>query len=516
MIRLLVTLSIVLGSLNWSLSAHAADAKPARPNIVIILADDVGYHDLSCYGATKTQTPHLDRLAKAGTRFLDAHSPSSVCTPTRYAFLTGQYAWRHAPGSGIMSGVTPLCIPTSRATIASTLKQAGYKTGVVGKWHLGFGAEGDTNYNAPLKPGPLEIGFDYAFLMPATGDRVPTVYVKNHEVVGLDANDPLQLNYKAKIGTEPTGKENPDLLTNQRPSAGHDNTIVNGISRIGWMAGGQAARWVDEDIADTFAKEAVAFIEREQAEPFFLFFSTHDIHVPRAPHKRFQGTSAGAKRGDAVHQLDFQVGAVLDALDRLKLTDNTLVIFTSDNGGVIDDGYQDGAAMAYKDESPNSPLRGFKGQLYEGGHRVPFLARWPGHVKAGATSSELFCHLDLFATTVAITGAKLAEGAAPDSVNLLGALTSTGKGREHLIHHTNGPNGALAIRKGPWKLIGGMPNPKAPDKAAPKKKAGGAYAPAEPGALFNLNDDLQEQKNVAVENPEVVKELRDLLERERK
>ncbi len=491
-------------------------AAAEQPNIIVILADDIGYHDLSCYGATKTQTPQLDRLAKEGTRFTDAHSPSSVCTPTRYAFLTGQYAWRHAPGSGIMSGVTPLCIPVDRPTIASTLKSAGYKTGVVGKWHLGLGEKGETNYNTDLKPGPLEIGFDYAFLMPATGDRVPTVYVENHRVINLAPNDPLELSYKKQVGDEPTGLENPDLLTNQRPSHGHNNTIINGISRIGWMAGGKSARWVDEDMADLFAKQAVAFIEDSKDKPFFLFFSTHDIHVPRVPHKRFQGTSQGAKRGDAVHQLDFQVGEVLKALDRLKLTDNTLVIFTSDNGGVIDDGYQDGADVAYKDKSPNFPLRGFKGQLLEGGHRVPFLARWPGHVRVGATSGELICHVDLFATTAALVGAKLADNAASDSLNMLAALQGTGVGRDHLIHHNNGPNGALALRQGDWKYIGGMVGQKPnTDKKKARPGAGGAYAAIAPGTLFNLKEDPGETKDFSGEHPEVAHKMAERLEKMR-
>ena len=233
--RRLLAAALVLAAAN---PARAADRPP---NVVVILADDLGYGDLGCYGSTRIPTPNLDRLAKGGTRFTDAHSPASVCTPTRYAMLTGQYAWRHAPGSRILSGVAPLSIPTDRVTVASFLRQAGYATAVVGKWHLGLGA-GETDYNALIAPGPREVGFDYSFLIPATGDRTPCVYVENGRVVNYDPADPIRVSYTAKVGTEPTGRENPDLLTNQRPSHGHDMTIVNGISRIGWMTGGKAAR----------------------------------------------------------------------------------------------------------------------------------------------------------------------------------------------------------------------------------------------------------------------------------
>ncbi|HEX4613475.1 MAG TPA: sulfatase-like hydrolase/transferase, partial [Urbifossiella sp.] len=303
-----------------------ADTPTRPPNVVFILADDVGYGDLGCYGATRIPTPHLDRLAKGGLRFTDAHAPAAVCTPTRYALLTGQYAWRHGPGSRILSGVAPLAIPTDRVTLASYLRQAGYATAVVGKWHLGLGT-GETDYNALITPGPREVGFDYSFLIPATGDRTPCVYVENGRVVNYDPADPIRVSYAAKVGTEPTGRENPDLLTNQRPSHGHDMTIVNGISRIGWMTGGKAARWKDEDMADDITGRAVAYIDRSKDRPFFLYFATHDAHVPRCPHPRFRGRSGHGLRGDAIVELDWCVGELLAALDRHGLAGNTLVVF---------------------------------------------------------------------------------------------------------------------------------------------------------------------------------------------
>jgi arylsulfatase A-like enzyme len=475
---------------------QAAEPDARRPNVIVILADDVGYGDLGCYGATQVSTPNLDRLAREGRRFTDAHSPSSVCTPTRYALLTGQYAWRHAPAAGILSGVAPLCIRIDQFTLPRLFQSAGYSTAAVGKWHLGLGA-GETNYNQPIKPGPLEIGFDYFFGVPATGDRTPCVYVENHRVVGYDASDPIHVSYGAPVGDEPTGKAHPELLK-IKPSHGHDNTIVNGISRIGTMSGGRAARWVDEDMADVLTRKAVAFIEQHRAKPFFLYFATHDIHVPRAVHPRFVGRSRHGTRGDAIEELDYSVGEVLAALDRCKLADDTLVIFTSDNGGVLDDGYQDGSGNDTSGHRPNGPLRGFKGSLFEGGHRVPFLARWPQHVPPGV-SEQLVCHVDLLATCAALIAQPPPAGASPDGVSALPALRGEAKpSRDSLIHHTGGYPGALAIRLGPWKLL------------QTGRNGYGGKADPKP-LLFNLADDLAEQHDLAGEQPEKVKELATLL-----
>jgi arylsulfatase A-like enzyme len=474
---------------------HAADPV-ARPNIVLIYIDDLGYGDVGCYGATAVRTPHIDRLATEGLRFTDGHCGSATCTPSRYSLLTGEYAWRK-PGTGILPGNASLIIPTGTPTLPSTLKSAGYATGVVGKWHLGLGS-GDLDWNGPIKPGPLEIGFDYCFLIPATGDRVPCVYVEDHHVVGLDPADPIRIDYTTKIGNDPTGRENPDLLK-VKLSRGHDNTIVNGISRIGFMTGGKAARWVDEDMADTITGKAVKFIEQHEKEPFFLFFSTHDIHVPRAPHARFAGTTGLGPRGDVIQQLDWCVGQVLAALDRLKLADNTLVIFSSDNGPVLNDGYADDAVEKLGDHKPAGPLRGGKYSIYEGGTRVPFLVRWPARIRPGA-SDALVSQLDFVASFAELTSQKLAENAAPDSLNVLPALLGESQqGREHLVEHA----GVLALRQGNWKYI-------AAGNAAGKKgkqgKADSQKAPAEP-ELFDLSADLGETKNVAAANPDAAREL---------
>lgn len=472
----------------------AEPSRPEKPNIVFILADDIGYGDLSCQGAKHARTPHIDRLAKEGCRFTDAHSPASTCTPTRRAFLTGTYSWRQQAGSSIAPGDAPLTITRGTATVASLLKSAGYRTGVVGKWHVGLGSAGGPDWNGQIKPGPLEIGFDSAFIMAATGDRVPTVYIHDHTVVGLDPNDPIRVSYKEQVGNDPTGREHPELLK-LKHTHGHDMTIVNGVGRIGWMTGGKSARWVDEDMSDTFVKHALEFIETSRDEPFFLFFATHDVHVPRVPHPRFRGTSPVGTRGDAIHELDDAVGTMLAALDRLKLADNTLVIFTSDNGGVMDDGYEDVGKFDYH---PNAPWRGTKGTLFEGGHRVPFLARWPGHIPASSTSGALIAHLDMPATLAVLVGAKIPAGQCVDSVNVLPALLGASPvGRNDFVAHVGGVHGPFALRAGNWKYI------------AP---AGGVNKKGVPAAqLYDLAADLSEERNLAESQPEKLSELRALL-----
>ena len=489
----------------------APDRAPARepaarpPNIVVILGDDVGYGDLGCYGATAVKTPHLDKLAAEGLRFTDAHTPSVMCTPTRYSMLTGEYAFRHPPvARGVLSGVAPLAIRPGRATLPSILKEAGYDTGVVGKWHLGLG-EGETDYNGEIRPGPLEVGFDHFFGYPATNDRVPCVYIENRRVVGLDPKDPLRVSYGKKVGDDPTGKERPDLLK-LHPVEGHDGTIVNGISRIGFMSGGKAARWVDEEMADVLTARAVRFIEENQKRPFFLYFAPADVHVPRTPHPRWVGTSPHGTRGAVLHELDGSVGGVLAAIDRLGLAPDTLVLFSSDNGGARGDGYDDGFRDDKSGHRCNGPLRGYKGGVFEGGHRVPFIVRWPGRVKPGV-SAELVSLIDFPAAFAALAGRTLPADAAPDSINVLPALLGEGpSARDHLVSHAG--SGAFAIRKGPWKLV---------PSDVPDTKRDAELSPLPPkhaaGRLFNLTDDVGESDNLADKNPEKVKELSDLLRR---
>ena len=496
MMRFRKRLWCVLHVLAVGLNLRAAQL----PNIVFIYADDLGYGDVGCYGATRLMTPNIDHLAQEGLRFTDAHCTSATCTPSRYGLLTGEYPWRKK-GTGVLPGDAALIISPARATLPSVLKKVGYTTAVVGKWHLGLG-EGKVDWNGEVKPGPLEIGFDYAFIIPATGDRVPCVYVENHRVVGLDPKDPIRVSYVRPLGDEPTGKDNPELLKVD-PSHGHDMTIINGISRIGYMSGGKSARWRDEDMADVLTKKAIAFIEQNNGRPFFLYFATHDIHVPRAPHARFAGRSECGIRGDVVEQLDGSTGEILKTLDRLKLAGNTLVIFSSDNGPVVDDGYKDGAVQKLGSHKPAGPFRGGKYSNFEGGTRVPFIVRWPGRVKPGV-SDALVCQVDFIASFAALTGQQLSAGDAPDSFNVLPALLGESKtGRDHLVEHA----GALSLRKGHWKYIEPGQGPKLNQNT--NTELGNDPA----GQLYNLADDLGEAKNLASSHPERAKEMFTLLQK---
>jgi arylsulfatase A-like enzyme len=460
-----------------------------RPNIVVILTDDLGYGDVGAYGATAIPTPNIDRLAREGLRFTDAHATAATCTPSRYALLTGEYAWRK-PGTGILPGNAALIIEPGRTTVPSMLKRAGYATGVVGKWHLGLGPQAGPDWNAEIALSPNAVGFDSSFIMAATGDRVPTVFIDNHRIVGYDSADPISVSYGTPIGDWPTGKEHPELLK-VHPSHGHDQTIVNGVSRIGYMTGGKQALWKDEEMADVFTGQAVSFIESHKSGPFFLYFATHDPHVPRVPHPRFVGKTRLGPRGDAIVEADWSVGEILSTLDRLGLTRNTLVIFTSDNGPVVDDGYKDDAVAKLGSHKPSGPYRGGKYSNFEAGTRIPLITRWPGRVKPGV-SDALISQVDLLASFAALTGQKLAGGDGRDSTDTLSALLGTSTtGRTELVEEA----GALSLRSGPWKYI--EPNKKQKINADTNIELGNDSVPQ----LYNLSTDPGETKNLADDQP---------------
>ncbi|NOY95288.1 MAG: arylsulfatase [Chlorobi bacterium] len=484
------------------IGASCKKAGQEKTNVVIIYIDDLGFGDVSCYGATEISTPNIDKLASNGLLFTNGHCSSATCTPSRYSMLTGEYAWREK-GTGIARGDASMIIEPGRTTIATIFKDAGYTTGVVGKWHLGLGPQGGkADWNGVVKPGPLEIGFDYCFLIPATGDRVPCVFIEDYKVVNLDPDDPIQVSFDGKVGDEPTGKENPELLK-MHPSHGHDNTIINGISRIGFMAGGKSARWVDEDIADVITGKAVDFIEKNKDKPFFLYFSTHDIHVPRVPNQRFVGKSGMGPRGDAILQMDWSTGQIMAALERNGLGDNTIVIFTSDNGPVVDDGYKDEAVEKLGNHKPAGPLRGGKYSAFDAGTRVPFIVWWPGQVKPG-TSDALVGQVDFLASFAAFTKQDIAEDVGPDSFNSLKTLLGESKeGRPYLIEHAD----ALSIIKDNWKYI--EPNNKPRFNKWVNIELGNDTVPQ----LYNLALDIGEKNNVALEYPELVKELSGLLQK---
>jgi arylsulfatase A-like enzyme len=475
-------------------------SKPVeRPNIIFIYADDVGYGDIGCYGAESVKTHNLDSLAKRGLRFTDAHATSATCTPSRYSVMTGQYAWRK-PGTGILPGDAALIIDPKQLTLPGVLKRSGYRTGIVGKWHLGLGS-GNLDWNAEIKPGPLEVGFDYSFIIPATPDRVPCVFMEDHRVVNADASDPIHVSYKAPFPGELTGRNHPELLK-MKPSHGHDMAIVDGVSRIGYMEGGKSALWVDEDIADVLSAKAVRFIEQNRQQPFFLYYPVHDIHVPRLPNHRFQGKTTMGPRGDAIAELDWCVGQILDTLKRNGLEENTLLIFSSDNGPVIDDGYQDQAVEKLGAHRAAGIYRGGKYSNFDGGTRVPFLVKWTDHIEPGRTSNALIDQVDLLATFASLTGQTIARQDAPDSMDMLSSLLGKStNGRETLVEEA----GVLSLVDKDWKLIRSSRKPAYDENT--KTELGSAPQPQ----LYDRKLDPSEKHDVAAQNPERVKRMLSIL-----
>lgn len=474
---------------------------PLRPNIVLIYGDDVGFADIGAYGAKLIPTPNLDRLAAESLMFTDAHCSAATCTPSRFSLLTGIHGFRH--GVRVLRPNAPLTIKPSMSTLPQMLKAAGYRTGIVGKWHLGIG-DGKTpvNWNGDVKPGPLEVGFDYSFLLPSTNDRVPCVYVEGHRVVNLDPRDPLFVGAKPTGSTStvyPNGRKTPEAMTYYPSSHGHNNSVINGIGRIGTQWGGKSALWNDETMADEFVARATAFISRQTPkQPFFLYFSSQDIHVPRTPHPRFRGKSQLSYRGDAMVQLDWSAGQVLSALKDHGLAENTIIIFTSDNGPVYDDGYVDGTTVRTstkevdRGHDASGPYRGGKYQIYEGGTRVPFLLRWPGHVKPGR-SEALVNQIDFMASFAALLNIKLKPSDCIDSRNTMDAFLGKDKvGLPHMIEES----GTLALRIGNYKFIAGR-----------RKR---------PAQLYDLSTDVQEKTNLATARPKVAAKMAALLQQLRK
>lgn len=473
-----------------------------KPNVVIIYADDLGYGDISCYGSKVLSTPNIDKLAKNGLLFTNGHATSSTCTPSRFALMTGTYPWRQE-GTGILPGDAKMIIPTDKITLPKVFKQAGYQTAVVGKWHLGLGDKIEKDWNGDIKPGPNEVGFDYSFIFPATADRVPTVFMENHRVLGTEANDPIIVNYQHQVGNDPTGLKNPELLKMKAsPGQGHDNTIVNGIGRIGFMSGGYKARWVDEEITYTFVDKAKQFISLNEKKPFFLCYNATEPHAPRMPATQFKGKSGLGYRGDAILQLDWSVGQLMAALAEYGLTDKTLVILSSDNGPVLNDGYEDQADIFYHGEQLG-PLRGGKYSTFEGGTRVPFIVSWPKKVSPGQ-SPALMSQIDFIATFASLLGQKLPIGQAPDSENQLPALLGKKKqGREFIV--TGNTKRDLSIIKGDWKYI--KPGSGASWASMVGIETGKSIEPQ----LYNLKADLAEKDNMAKQNLQKLNELQDLL-----
>jgi arylsulfatase A-like enzyme len=480
--------------------ADDASQKPSKPNIVFILADDLGYGDVGAYKKkpSKIPTPNIDRIATEGVRFTDAHSPSSVCSPTRYALLTGRYAWRTRLRAGVVGIYGPPLIAADRPTVASFLKQQGYATAAIGKWHLGLtwptvdGApafskpDGATNvdFTKPIGDAPTTRGFDYYFGVDLP-NFPPYCFVENDRTVGL-----------------------PDV-----PDAGE----AEGFNRRGPMLKG----WKLVDILPEVTRRAVGYIEQTAAkkQPFFLYLPLTSPHYPVVPAAEFRGKTTVGDYGDFVHQTDWCVGQVLAALEKAGVADDTLVIFTSDNGPEVSNEVKPGVYDRIKQYGHHSldGLRGAKRDLWEAGHRVPFVARWPAKITAGAVCDRTICHVDLLATVAEITGGKIPNNAGEDSVSFLPALlgASDQPPRESLVHQ--GGSGHLAIRRGDWVLIAartGQANQPALGEPEWLKKERGYADHDQPGELYNLRDDLIEAKNLYAERPEMVADLMQRLQKQ--
>lgn len=483
--RKIIISSLILAS---STAAFSQD----KPNIIFILADDIGYGDFGCYGAKLISTPNIDALSSNSARFTAAHSPASTSSPSRYSLLTGEYGWRK--NVGILPADAPLTIDTTKNNLPQQLKSAGYKTALIGKWHLGLGEKGKVvDFNTSIDLGPSEVGFDYSYFFPATNDRVPCVFIENKNVSLLDPTDPITVSYKQKVGTDPTGKENPELLK-LKHFQGHNNTIVNGIGRIGWMSGGNTARWVDENMCDTLLSRTLTYIDNSsKKEPFFLYYAPHNAHEPRVPSARFKGKSRAGIYGDVIEEFDYQVGEIVAQLKKKGIFKNTIIIITSDNGPMIKEGYEDGALENISSHDPYNGLSGEKYSLFEGGTRVPFIVSWADKIKKGFVQSQPFSYLDMLATVASITKTAPNKGSLNDSADASQLFTNPNAPayRDYLITQNN--TGVMSIRKDGFKFISPNGNTNA--------------------QLYNLTSDQSESQNL-INDPSYknkAKELHDIV-----
>lgn len=492
---------VVIATLILSCQAPKQD----RPNVILIYADDLGYGDLSCYGG-EIPTPNIDKLSDYGVRHTNAYATASTCTPSRYSLMTGQYAWREA-GRGVVDGDAKALIPKGKQTVASVFKEAGYSTAVVGKWHLGLGDSKGINWNGQIANTPNDVGFDKSFIIAATADRVPCVYIKDREVLNLDPADPLQVNYHHKIGDLPTGKENPELLK-VKYSHGHDKTIINGISRIGYQAGGKNASWQDENLADDFVREAKQFIINQKEKPFFLYLATNNIHVPRMPHARFQGKTEQGLRGDAIVELDDMVAQVVHTLDSLQLAERTIIIFSSDNGAVLDDGYDDKAVELNGEHRPFANLRGGKYSAYQGGTKIPMIVSWRGKL-AKQTSNALISQVDFIGSVAQLVGIEADQSQAVDTQPQWEAwIGNDTKGRSYVVQEAI--RNVLSVVKYDYKYIEPTEH-----KIQQAWQTGIETGFQNYPQLYHLTSDPSERHNVAYDNPKRVEQMQEILNKER-
>ncbi len=484
-LALIALVSIALGSCTTNPKNSKGTLE--NPNIIFIYLDDLGYGDLSAYGATELATPNMDFLANNGRKFTNGYATSATCTPSRYALLTGQYPWRNR-NAKILPGTAPLLIDTAQITLPKMLRNHGYETAVIGKWHLGLGM-GNVNWNTHISPGPNEVGFDYSFIMAATQDRVPTVYIKDGDVYNLDVNDPIEIDYENNFPGEPTGENSPHLVK-MKADAQHNRTVVNGVPRIGHMKGGQSARWVDEDMADDFLKEVQAYITTKKDKPFFLYYGFQQPHVPRTPHPRFIGATGMGPRGDVIAEADWCIGELIKTLEQEGLLENTLIFLSSDNGPVLDDGYVDYAIEKLGNHSPSGGLRGGKYSLFEAGTRVPFVTYWKGTIEP-STSEAIISQVDWLSSLSSMFDASTPEIDSENHLNLL--LGKTNEGRKDLILEATS---RTAYRQGDWVLIPPHPGPKMFFTKGIESGNGDEYQ------LYNLAEDASQKNNLAEKLPE--------------
>lgn len=490
--------SLMFMASTVGLRAQSTSETSSRPNIIVILADDLGFGDVGFTGSNTINTPNIDSLANNGRVFTNGYASSATSTPSRYALMTGMYPWRNKDAK-ILPGDAPLLIDTAQFTLPKMMQSAGYHTGAIGKWHLGMGS-GKPNWNDTIRPGAHEIGFDYSCIIAATNDRVPTVYVENGLVVGLDPNDPIEVSYQNNFKGQPTAIDHPEMLK-MKWSHDHNHSIVNGISRIGYMKGGEKARWVDEEMADYFLDKVKSFIDNNKSEPFFLYYGLHQPHVPRVPHPRFAGKSGLGPRGDVIVEADWCVGQLVNHLDSLGMLENTIIVFSSDNGPVLDDGYQDNAREMLGQHSPTLHRRGGKYSLFDGGCHVPLAISWKGHIKPSSTDA-LVCQMDLTASLANLVGAQYPDSI--DSQNILPALLGqSDKGRDELVIEAQGK---LGLRKNNWVL---MP----PYKGAKTNMTGNELGNLDEYGLFDLKADPYQLNNLASKYPDILNELKVEFER---
>ena len=505
----MLALATLPGALVAQETVNTEPYLKSRPNVVMIYADDLGFGDLECYGAIGVRTPNVNRLSENGVRFTNAHAVASTSTPSRYSLLTGEYPWRKS-GTDVAAGDAAMIISPDQYTVADVFKEAGYTTAAFGKWHLGLGSQtGKQDWNAPITPALGDIGFDYSYIMAATADRVPCVFIENGAVANYDPTAPIYVNYNTNFEGEPTGKNNPELLYNLKSSHGHDYSIVNGIGRIGYMKGGGKALWKDENIADSITAHAVDFIKENCDKPFFMYFATNDVHVPRFPHPRFRGQSEMGLRGDAIAQFDWSVGEIVRTLEEQGLLENTLIILTSDNGPVLDDGYVDQAEELVGDHSPTGGLRGGKYSAYEGGTRVPFIVHWPAIIKEQAVKNSLVSQIDFLDVMAGIAGVGNGKSLSTDGFpgEVATWFGNDEKGRPFAIGMAQ--NHTLTLCTAGWKFIEPKGGPTM-IQWGPKIETG--YS-TNPQIFKHVNGEFDETQNMAAGNATVVENLTAQLEK---